>query len=84
MACTVHHTFIAKRPFWYLLDRWQDADQAKAIQRANHYALDHGGYVCVKDRTGKVVYGTDPAALDRAIGLRINKHFSEPSIAELV
>jgi hypothetical protein len=39
-----------------------------AVRRANNYALDHGGYVCVKNRDGETIFGTDPAALARATG----------------
>lgn len=74
---TVHHTLIGERPFWYRLDPW--GDQTAATTRARCYALDHGGYVCVKDDTGKVIYGTDPVELDRAITAGINKYFSHPS-----
>lgn len=67
MTYSVQHTQIGSRPHWYLLERWDEGHREKAIQRARNYALDHGGYVCVKDSAGNVVYGTDPAELGRAI-----------------
>jgi len=65
------------RPFWYQLEAY--ADLNKALHRARNYALDNGGYVCVKDVAGTIVYGTDPAALDRAITLGINHDFTAPA-----
>ena len=73
MAYTVQHTRISDRPFWYHLD--SIATLEYACQRAQNYALDHGGYVCVKDETGKTVFGTDPVELDRAILNGTNKNF---------
>lgn len=74
MAHSVHHTQIGEAPFWYLLEMHRD--EQKAVRRACNYALDHGGYVCVKDATGRVVYGTDPAELNRAIAQGINQYFA--------
>lgn len=79
MAYSVKHTQIGAQPHWYLLERWDEAHRQKAIRRASEYALDHGGYVCVTDNDGKVVFGTDPAALDDAIAKGINKHFPRPA-----
>ena len=75
MAYSVQHTQqnIA-RPYWYQLEAYNDPD--KAIHRARNYALDHGGYVCVKDHTGKVVFGTDPVQLDRAVAEGRNRDFA--------
>lgn len=73
MSYSVQHTAIGKSPFWYHLDSHGDLEQAAL--RARNYAMDHGGYVCVKDGAGKVVYGTDPAQLDRAILIGINRDF---------
>ena len=70
MAYTVHHT-VADKIHWMQYDGAYLCDQ-NAIRRARNLALDHGGYVCVKDRNGKVIYGTDPVQLDRAIDLSIN------------
>lgn len=76
MAYQILHTFIGERPFWYQLERWSEGKREAAIRRAYDYALGHGGYVCVKDNDGNVVFGTDPAGLDRAISNGINRHFS--------
>ena len=74
MAYTIQHTAITgDAPFWYHLECAKDLDGA--ARRARQYALDNGGYVCVKDATGKTVFGTDPVALDRAILNGINKSF---------
>lgn len=62
---TVQHTQIGSAPYWYHLETTKDL--ATATTRARNYALDHGGYVCVRDAAGNVVFGTDPAELDRAI-----------------
>lgn len=62
------------RPFWYQLELY--GDRTDAIRRANQYVLDNAGYVCVKDSNGRVVFGTDPAELDRAIASGINRHFT--------
>ena len=75
MAYTVQHTAIGTFPWWYHLDAHKD-EQA-AIRRANNYALDHGGFVCVKDATGKTVFGTDPVALDNAISNGTCQHFAK-------
>jgi hypothetical protein len=60
ISSTIEHTQIGDRPYWYHLECSNDFQQAK--KRAHNYALDHGGYVCVKDESGHVVFGTDPAA----------------------
>ena len=73
MAFTILHTAIGRAPSWYLLETCPDQERAK--RRAYDYALDHGGYVCVRDSAGGVVFGTDPAALDRAISSGINHNF---------
>lgn len=73
MTYTIQHTQIGDRPFWYHLECAKDLDGA--TRRANQYALNNGGYVCVKDASGITVFGTDPAQLDRAIMNGINKHF---------
>jgi hypothetical protein len=71
---SVQHTHISgDRPYWYQLEAYSDRE--KALHRARNYALDHGGYVCVKDATNTTIYGTDPAALDHAITAGINRHF---------
>ena len=68
-----------QRPFWHQLEAYGNASQA--MHRARQYALDNGGYVCVKDSAGTVIYGTDPVALDRAIILGINRYFTQPRAA---
>jgi hypothetical protein len=74
MAFSVQHTKVGiPCPYWYQLEAFSDRE--KALHRARNYALDNGGYVCVKDATGRVVFGTDPAALERAVSLGINRHF---------
>ena len=75
MAYTLLHTQIGHAPHWYQLERWHEGEREAAIRRANQYFFDHGGYVCVKDNDGNVVFGTDPAQLDRAIALGINRSF---------
>ena len=70
---SVQQTAIGTRPYWYHLETY--GDRERALHRARNYALDHGGYVCVK-ADGEVIFGTDPAGLDRAIALGINKHFA--------
>jgi ligand-binding sensor domain-containing protein len=62
MIFSVHHCLLGTS-HWYLLDRHKDEQEAR--RRARNYALDHGGYVCVKDADGKVIYGTDPVELAR-------------------
>lgn len=75
MAYSVRHTQTSgARPHWYLLERWADGN--KATRRASAYVLDHGGYVYVTDSAGKIIYGTDPAELDRSIASGLNRHFS--------
>ena len=75
MAFSVEYTQHGlKTPYWHLLDVW--ADREEALRRARNYALDHGGYVCVKDGFGNVIYGTDPKGLERAISLGINHDFT--------
>lgn len=78
MSYAILHTKIeGPRPHWYTLERWDEAHREKALRRARQYALDHGGYICVQDNFGDIVYGTDPAALDRAIKLGGNRDFTE-------
>lgn len=77
MAYTILHTQIGQpAPHWYQIERWDEGHREQARRRAYSYALDHGGYVCVKDNDGNVVFGTDPAALDRAITNGINRDFT--------
>jgi len=68
-----HTTVDGSRPHWYRLDSAKDFNSA--CRRARDYALDHGGYVCVTDETGKTVFGTDPDQLAHAIALGINRDF---------
>jgi len=87
MAFSVQHTKCpnsrasefgdCSRPYWYHLEAYSDRE--KALRRARQYGLDNGGYVCVKDADGTVIYGTDPAQLNRAIVQGINKHFRSVS-----
>lgn len=74
MTYAIQHTAIGPFPYWYHLETCGERD--RAIRRANNYALDHGGYICVKDSAGNVVFGTDPAQLDRAISAGTNRHFA--------
>lgn len=81
MASTVHYTKQDERsgrPHWHQYDGAY-REQHNAIRRANNLVLDHGGYACVKDAAGKVIWGTDPADLDRAIAAGTNKHFRHVS-----
>jgi hypothetical protein len=73
MSYAIQHTAIGEFPFWYHLESAKTLEAA--TRRAYNYAMDHGGYVCVKDETGKTVFGTDPVELDRAISNGINKSF---------
>jgi hypothetical protein len=76
MAYTILHCQMrGPRPHWYHLEFCTDDGAAK--RRANGYALDHGGYVCVKDHAGKVIFGTDPEQLDRSIKSGRNRYFTE-------
>lgn len=76
MSYSIRHTFTgAQHPNWYFLERWDEAHRERAIQRARYYVQDHGGYICVKDHAGRVVFGTDPIALDRAIASGTNRDF---------
>lgn len=78
MRHTIAHTAIGTdKPHWYHLDTGPDYQQA--CHRALNYALDHGGYVCVRDSAGTIVYGTDPDELDRTITQGMNQHFTAPS-----
>lgn len=78
MSFSIKHTQISSAaPFWYHLEYAKDLESA--TRRARNYTLDHGGYVCVKNHDGKVVYGTDPIELDRAISKKINRHFTNVS-----
>ena len=80
MPYSVQHTKQeGPRPYWYQLEAYSDLE--KATHRARNYALDHGGYVCVKDSNGIILWGTDPAALDRAIADGRNVHFRQVSQA---
>jgi hypothetical protein len=81
MRYSIQHTQIGDFPFWYHLESARDLEAAK--RRAYNYAMDHGGYVCVKDESGKTVFGTDPAELDRAISCGINKSFPRESARRL-
>ncbi len=73
MTYTIQHTAIGDYPFWYHLECAKDLESA--THRAYQYGLDNGGYVCVKDKTGKTVFGTDPDQLNRSILNGINKSF---------
>lgn len=74
MAYTVQHAKIGgEQPHWYQLEAYSDFD--KALHRARNYALDHGGYICVKDATGQVVYGADPAQLEISIASGLNRYW---------
>lgn len=78
MAFSVQHTQHGlDRPEWYQLESYSDRE--KALHRARNYGLDNGGYVCVKDENGRVIFGTDPNDLNRAIAAGINHDFSEAS-----
>jgi hypothetical protein len=75
---TIHHTKVSQdRPFWYRLEA--ASDRGNAIRRAYQYALDNGGYICVKDHThdpmGEVIFGTDPVCLQLAIRDGRNRDF---------
>jgi hypothetical protein len=79
MAYSVRHARQGtERPFWYQLEAYDDRE--KALHRARNYALDNGGYICVKDATNTTIYGTDPAALDMAIIAGINRDFVAPAV----
>ncbi len=80
-TCTIQHTAAAGAPYWYHLE--SAAEPAAAIRRARSYALDNGGYVCVKDGAGNVIFGTDPAQLDRAILSGINRDFPRETARRL-
>jgi hypothetical protein len=73
MTFSIQHTAIGRYPHWYHLE--SATDFQAAAKRARNYALDHGGYVCVKDGAGRVVFGTDPVQLDRAILNGTNRDF---------
>jgi hypothetical protein len=73
MAFTIEHTQIGDAPYWYHLECAKTLKAAAAT--ASLYVLRNGGYICVRDENRKVVYGTDPAELDRAILSGINKSF---------
>jgi hypothetical protein len=73
---SVHHTTVTgPRPRWLQYDGLY-RDKGNAVRRAYNLALEHGGYVCVKDLSGAVTFGTDPAALDRAIASGLNRDFA--------
>ena len=69
----LHTTQIGNAPFWYHLENSNSLTEA--ARRAYSYALNHGGYVCVKDKNGHVVFGTDPTALGLAILNGTNRDF---------
>lgn len=73
MAFSIEHTVIGSRPHWYHVQNATDLKVASRI--AYDYAMTHGGYVCVKDGTGHVVFGTDPLRLDLAILNGTNRDF---------
>jgi hypothetical protein len=74
MTYTIQHTAVSgDRPFWYHLESC--GNYLQACSRARNYALDHGGYVCVKSKDGETVFGTDPVQLDRAILSGVNRDF---------
>jgi hypothetical protein len=75
----LHTKIEGERPYWYQIETYSTSE--KALHRARDYALNNGGYICVK-ADDKVIFGTDPVELDRAIALGINKHFTrEPRTA---
>lgn len=53
-----------EHPHWNDLQKLPDGSRQEAIRIAHQYVMDHGGYVCVKDDSGLVIYGTDPRELD--------------------
>jgi hypothetical protein len=65
MSFTIQHTAIGAAPFWYHLESHPSV--LSAISRARNFVLDHGGYACVSDASGKTIYGTSPLDLDRRI-----------------
>jgi hypothetical protein len=74
MAFTIQHTSTAfGYPSWYHVGG--DADYQAAAKKAYQYAMQHGGYVCVKDADGKTCFGTDPAILSNAITSGRNRDF---------
>lgn len=74
MSYSVQHAKIGgDRPYWYQLEAY--ANQRAAMHRARNYALNNGGYVCVKDATGRVVYGTDPVQLERSVASGMNSYW---------
>lgn len=73
---TIHHCKIESlAPHWYQLEFARDFD--RACRRARQYALDNGGYVCVKDRSGEVVFGTNPIDLQRNIEQGQNRYWRQ-------
>lgn len=71
---TIQHTSVSGNyPFWYHLECCKDKQQA--VRRANQYVLDNGGYICVQDEKGVVIFGTDPIQLDLDISNGTNRSF---------
>jgi hypothetical protein len=83
MAYTIQHTAIGRFPHWYHVESWDEGHRNHAIKRGQQIAMDKGGYVCVQDHAGKVVFGTDPAQLDRAISAGTNRDFRKETARRL-
>jgi len=78
----IQHTAIARSPAWYLAQ--SNLDKDTAIRVARDIALKFGGYVCVRTAgQGPVVFGTDPAELDRAISAGTNRDFPKETARRL-
>jgi hypothetical protein len=77
MTFTIYHTAIGARPHWRTIEKHVGLQTAQ--KRAYDYAMEHGGYVCVKNSIGRAVFGTEPNELDRAIASGANRHFTAPS-----
>jgi hypothetical protein len=63
MSYRIQHAASGDLTSWHYFGYAKDLESA--VHRARQYALDNGGYVCVTDATGTVVFGTDPAELAR-------------------
>jgi hypothetical protein len=81
MAYSVQHAQCkGARPYWYQLEAYSDRE--KAMHRARNYALDNGGYVCVKDASGKTIWGSDPGDLERSIASGSNHYWRAPHVCD--
>lgn len=67
------HTATGRFPSWYHLSSHPTLDAA--IRCAQDFVMRRGGYICVRDASGRSVYGTDPAELDRAVVNGTNRDF---------